>query len=163
MRPLWVPAYVAVGSNLDDPRAQVEAAFEQLAQLPDCRLMARSPLYRSAPLGPQDQPEFVNAAVALLTMLEPSAMLRTLKALEQLMGRGQPIVRWGPRRIDLDLVVYGDVRIETEQLQLPHPGVPSRNFVLYPLSTIAPDLWVPGYGRVRDLAGRVTADGLQRL
>jgi 2-amino-4-hydroxy-6-hydroxymethyldihydropteridine diphosphokinase len=161
MSTVWVPAYVAIGSNLDDPLSQVRAALVQLAQLTDCRLVLRSPLYRSAPLGQQDQPDFINAVVGMLTSLQPLPLLHRLKALEQSMGRLQPVVRWGPRRIDLDLLMHGDTRIVSEQLTLPHPGVPTRNFVLYPWCAIAPELQVPGLGRVRDLAGRVAENGLK--
>ena len=159
----WMPAYVALGSNLDDPVQQVMAAFERLACLCDCRLVLRSPLFRSAPLGPQDQPDFINAAAGLLTTLEPLALLQALKALELAMGRSQAVVRWGPRRIDLDLLVHGNASVASEALRLPHPGVPVRNFVLYPLCAIAADLWVPGLGTVRELTARVSAQGLQRL
>jgi 2-amino-4-hydroxy-6-hydroxymethyldihydropteridine diphosphokinase len=159
----WVPAYVAVGSNLDDPAQQVRSALAHLAQLPECRLVLCSPLYRSVPLGPQDQPDFVNAVAGMLTKLEPLAMLHTLKALESARGRAQPVVRWGPRRIDLDLLVHGGTILESEALTLPHPGVPARNFVLYPLRAIAADLWIPGLGMVRDLASRLSAQGLHPL
>jgi 2-amino-4-hydroxy-6-hydroxymethyldihydropteridine diphosphokinase len=159
----WVPAYVAVGSNLDDPAQQVGSALARLAQLPECRLVLRSPLYRSIPLGPQDQPDFINAVAGMLTTLEPLAMLHTLKALELAMGRARPVVRWGARRIDLDLLVHGSTTLVSEVLTLPHPGMPARNFVLYPLCAIAADLWVPGLGVVRDLTSRASAQGLQRL
>ena len=161
MSGLWVPAYVAVGSNLDDPARQVQTALEHLARLAECRLVLRSPLYRTAPLGQQDQPDFINAVAGMLTTLEPLPLLRTLKALEQSMGRLQPVVRWGPRRIDLDLLMHGETRLAQEHLTLPHAGVPARNFVLYPWRAIAPDVRVPGLGLVRDLAGRVGGEGLE--
>jgi 2-amino-4-hydroxy-6-hydroxymethyldihydropteridine diphosphokinase len=163
MTPSWVPAYVGVGSNLDDPVLQVTAALTQLAQLPECKLVMRSPLYRSAPLGPQDQPHFINAVAGVLTTLDPLALLRALKALELALGRSAPIVRWGARRIDFDLLVHGGARLSDPELTLPHPGVPTRNFVLYPLCAIAADLWVPGLDTVRELTARVSAVGLQRL
>ena len=163
MQPFSVPAYVALGSNLDSPLEQVTAAFEQLARLPNCELISRSRLYRSAPLGPQDQPEFVNAVAGMLCRISARELLTQLKDIEKSMGRGTPVVRWGPRRIDLDLLVYGAERIEEPGLSIPHPGVPDRNFVLYPLLDIAPDLLIPGHGRVRDLAGRVAAAGLEPL
>lgn len=163
MAKVWVPAYVGVGSNLDDPLQQVRAALAQLAQLPECRLVLHSPAYRSAPLGPVDQPDFVNAVAAMLTTLEPLALLRNLKMLEVTLGRTRPIVRWGARRIDFDLLVHGNTQMTSEELTLPHPGVPVRNFVLYPLRAVAADLWVPGLGAVRDLAARVSAHGLERL
>lgn len=160
MTQLWTPAYVAIGANLDDPLARVRESFARLAAIRSTRLVASSRLYRSSPLGPKDQPDYVNAAVGLLTQLSASELLTELKALEQALGRAAPIVRWGPRRIDFDLLVFGSERIQTDTLTVPHPGVPVRNFVLYPLLDIAPELNVPGHGRVRELARRVSADGL---
>jgi 2-amino-4-hydroxy-6-hydroxymethyldihydropteridine diphosphokinase len=161
MRKPWVPAYVALGSNLDDPASQVRAAFMRLGQLAECRLVLRSPLYRTLPLGEQDQPHFINAVAGMLTTLDPLQMLHTLKALEQSMGRLQPVIRWGPRRIDLDLLMHGDTAITGEQLTLPHPGVPERNFVLYPWRAIAAEVRVPGLGRVGELAARLNSQGLE--
>ena len=109
---LWMPAYVAIGSNLDDPVAQVRAAFAHLARLDGSAAGRASRLYRSAPLGPQDQPEFVNAAAGLLTQLSPRELLMRLKQLEASDGARRPVVRWGPRRIDFDLLVYGSERID---------------------------------------------------
>lgn len=162
-RTTWFPAYVALGSNLDDPAAQIERAFAALSELRDCKLIARSRRYRTQPLGPQDQPEFVNAAAGLLTTLTPRELLVELKNLERTLGRDVPVVRWGPRRIDLDLLVHGDAQISESDLVVPHRGLPERNFVLYPLCDIAPDLHVPGHGRVRQLAARAGAAGLALL
>ena len=159
----WTPAYVALGSNLDDQRAQVGRAFDALATLPDTRLVARSPSYRSAPLGPVSQPDFVNAVAGLLTQLAPRALLDALKSLEAALGREAPVVRWGPRRIDLDLLVHGAARVEEPGLSVPHPGLAERAFVLLPLADVAPDLEVPGLGRVRSLAARVGSQGLARI
>lgn len=159
----WHPAYVALGSNLAGPRRQVESAFDALASLPETRLVRRSGLWRTAPLGPQDQPHFVNAAAGLLTRLGPRELLGQLKSLEERLGRTQPVVRWGPRVIDLDLLVYGDEHFAEPGLTLPHPGLPERNFVLYPLSEIAAELWVPGLDRVGRLRGRVSAGGIEPL
>jgi 2-amino-4-hydroxy-6-hydroxymethyldihydropteridine diphosphokinase len=160
---VWFPAYVALGSNLDRPVAQVERAFLALANLPRCRLIARSQLYRTRPLGPQDQPEFINAAAGLLTTLTARELLVELKRLERELGRAQPVVRWGPRVIDLDLLVHADAQIEEDDLTVPHRGLPERNFVLYPLRDIAPELHVPGQGRVSRLAARVGGAGLAPL
>ena len=159
----WTPAYVALGSNLDDPSAQVGRAFDALATLPDTRLVARSPSYRSPPLGPVSQPDFVNAVAGLLTRLAPRALLDALKSLEAALGREAPVVRWGPRRIDLDLLVHGAARVEEPGLSVPHPGLAERAFVLLPLADVAPDLEVPGLGRVRSLAARVGSQGLARI
>jgi 2-amino-4-hydroxy-6-hydroxymethyldihydropteridine diphosphokinase len=158
-----MPAYVGIGSNLDDPPARVASAFAGLSRLADCKLVARSRLYRSRPLGPQDQPEFVNAAAGLLTKLSAHELLRALQELERTLGRAQPIVRWGPRRIDLDLLVYADLRVAERELVLPHAGLTERNFVLYPLRDIAPELIVPGHGSVAALAARAGSDGLTLL
>ncbi len=159
----WVPAYVALGSNLDDPRAQVERALAALAGLPESRLECRSPLYRSRPFGPVEQPDFVNAVAGLLTQLEPTTLLARLKDLETQLGRARPVVRWGPRRIDLDLLVHGSTRLSLADLELPHPGIAEHPFVLVPLAEVAPDLVVPGLGRVRDLLARVDSSQLERL
>ena len=159
----WRPAYVALGSNLSDPRRQVENAFEALASLPDARLIACSGLWRSAPLGPQDQPEFVNAAAGLVTTREPREFLASLQELERRLGKSEPAQRWGPRIIDLDLVVFADVRSDEGGLTLPHPGLHRRNFVLYPLAEIAAELWVPGLARVGRLREGVAPAGIERL
>lgn len=160
---LWIPAYVAIGSNLDDPLSQVRAAFDALAGLERSRLIARSRLYRTRPLGPQDQPDFINAAAGLLTLLSPRQLLGALKRIESALGRRAPLVRWGPRRIDLDLLLHGDARLSEADLVIPHAGLPRRNFVLYPLRDIAPDLIVAPHGRISDLAARAGSDGLALL
>lgn len=160
---LWTPAYIALGANLDDPRAQIERAFHELSLLPDSRLAARSKVYRTAPLGPQGQPDFINAVAGLLTQLAPRALLAALQRIQMEMGRVAPPVRWGPRRIDLDLIVFGDVRIDEPDFKLPHPGAATRNFVLYPLCDIAPTLLISGHGRASALAARVGSSGLTSM
>ena len=159
----WQPAYVGVGSNLEDPRAQVLAAIARLGRLRRTRLLLASSLYRSRPFGPVAQRDFVNAVAGILTQLEPPALLKELKAIESSMGRPEPHERWGPRIIDLDLLAHGSERRDEVELTLPHPGIVERNFVLYPLAEIAPDLDLPGLGRVADLAAAVTAEGITRL
>ncbi|MGQ0428766.1 MAG: 2-amino-4-hydroxy-6-hydroxymethyldihydropteridine diphosphokinase [Gammaproteobacteria bacterium] len=159
----WRPAYVALGSNLHDPARQVESAFTAIAAVPQARLVLRSGLWKSRPMGPQDQPAFVNAAAGLLTTLESRALLAELAAIEQRMGRKEPATRWGPRIIDLDLLAVGAETRHEPGLVLPHPGLHQRNFVLYPLAEIAPELWVPGHGRVRSLRQRVSGDGIEAL
>jgi 2-amino-4-hydroxy-6-hydroxymethyldihydropteridine diphosphokinase len=162
MTDLWHPAYIGVGSNLDDPRAQVLRAFAELAKLPSTRVVLTSPIYRSHPFGPVKQPDFANAVAGVLTQLEPRALLAGLHSVEAALGRPQQRERWGPRVIDLDVLVYGDERLDEPQLTLPHPGIVERNFVLYPLADIAPELHIPGLGRVTELKGRVTSEGLRR-
>lgn len=156
----WQPAYVGVGSNLDDPRAQVLHALDRLAMLPESRVVLRSPLYGSKPLGPVTQPDFVNAAVALLTQLDVGRFFAALRELERELGRTPPRERWGPRVIDLDLLAFGREQRVSAELTLPHPGIAQRNFVLYPLADIAAELQLPGVGRVAQLRARVPPAGL---
>jgi 2-amino-4-hydroxy-6-hydroxymethyldihydropteridine diphosphokinase len=160
---IWQPAYVGVGSNLSDPRRQVRLAIERLGTLPRTRRMLISALYGSRPLGPIAQPDFVNAAVGLLTQLRAHELLSELRALESACGRPVERERWGPRVLDLDLLAFARERHTDSRLTLPHPGIVERNFVLYPLSDIAPDLELPGLGRVTELKGRVTCEGLSLL
>ena len=145
------PAYVGLGSNLEDPVRQITLAFELLNGIDDTQLVARSSLYESAPFGPVEQPSFVNAVALLDTNLDSRALLRNLQAIEDSQGRKREI-RWGPRILDLDLLVHGDREIHEPNLTLPHPGIAERNFVLLPLREIAPDLVIPGLGRVADIA-----------
>ena len=159
-RNLWQPAYIGVGSNLDDPQAQVRRAFAKLAELPSTRVILTSPIYVSRPFGPVAQPDYVNAVAGILTQLEPHALLDGLHLIEAAQGRPKERERWGPRIIDLDVLVYGRQRLADPRLTLPHPGIVERNFVLYPLADIAPDLDIPGLGRVIELKGRVTSEGI---
>ncbi len=147
----WRPAYIGIGSNLGDPVRQVLVAADALNGLPDTRLIARSGLYRSAPYGGVTQPDFINLVAALLTRLAPRALLARLQALESLAGRERGGVRWGPRELDLDLLVYSSEALSEPGLEVPHPGIAARNFVLLPLSELAPDLVIPGLGRVQSL------------
>lgn len=158
---LWHPAYIGVGSNLDDPRAQVTHAFSRLAELPGTRVVLRSRIYRTKPFGPVEQPDFANAVVGVLTQLGPHALLAGLQAIEAAQGRPERHQKWGPRVIDLDVLVYGRECLSDSGLTIPHPGIVERNFVLYPLSDIAPDLDIPGLGRVVELKGRVTPEGVR--
>lgn len=157
------PAYVGLGSNLRDPAAQLRAAFDALGALTGTLFMLRSSLYRSTPLGPVAQPDFCNAVAGLLTELDARALFGELRRIEAQMGREASRVRWGPRVIDLDLLVYGDERRSDADLVLPHPGIAERNFVLQPLAEIAPDLRVPGLGRVATLAAGVSTEGVWKL
>ncbi|HET8550998.1 MAG TPA: 2-amino-4-hydroxy-6-hydroxymethyldihydropteridine diphosphokinase [Gammaproteobacteria bacterium] len=157
-------AYIGLGSNLDDPRAQVERALDELHVLPSTRLAAISPLYRSRPLGPQDQPDFVNAVARLETALAPERLLTELQQIEARHGRKRGGVRWGPRSLDLDLLIYGRRRIDSGRLTVPHPQLSVRAFVLYPLADVAPAaLEIPGFGRLDALLDHVGRDGLIEL
>ena len=147
-RPHWYPAYVGLGSNLNMPAQQLETALELLDDIPRTRLVAASSLYRSAPFGGIEQPDFVNAAAALLTQLGPPELLAELKGIEVRQGRESDDQRWGPRVLDLDLLVHAAAVIDEPGITIPHPGIGERNFVLLPLLEIAPDLDIPGLGRV---------------
>lgn len=159
----WIPAYVGLGSNLDDPEHQVLLGLDRLRELPGSLLVSRSSLYASAPMGPVAQPDFVNAVVGLLTRLSPLEMLVELKSLETGLGREPARERWGPRRIDFDLLVHGTSRLCEDGLELPHPGIAERAFVLVPLAEIAPELEVPGLGRVRALLENLDASDVVRM
>ena len=150
-----VTAYVGLGSNLDNPAAQIAAAIDMLAALPDATLRAVSSFYRNPPMGPQDQPDYVNAVVALDTRLTPRALLDAMQAIERAQGRDRSGLRWGPRTIDLDLLVYGDTVLDEDHLQVPHPGIAERAFVLVPLAEIAPQISIPGHGLLSTLLAAV--------
>ncbi len=162
MSTLWRPAYVAIGSNLGSPRERVLEAMQRLGSLGSSDTLLRSHLYVSRPMGPQDQPHFVNAAVGLLTQDSPRDFLSKLLEIERSMGRVQR-ERWGPRVIDLDLLWMVDNAVEEQGLKVPHPGVSTRNFVLYPLADIAPTIQIPGMGTVLDLKNSVGGDGISVL
>ncbi len=163
MTPVWQPAYIGLGSNLSDPAAQLRQALRSLASLPHTLCVAVSRLYGSRPMGPVTQPDFVNAVAGVLTRMTALELLRQLRQIEAQAGRPAVHERWGPRVLDLDVLVFGREQCAGPELVLPHPGVVKRNFVLYPLADIAPDLDVPGRGRVRELLAHVSADGLWPL
>lgn len=153
-----VPAYIALGSNLSEPQRQLRAAFDALGCLPNTQLIARSSLYRSAPVGYADQPDFVNAVAAIRTALAPRVLLDKLLELERAQGRGRVrAFRNAPRTLDLDIVLYGEQVIHEPGLSVPHPRMHERAFVMVPLAEIAPDALVPGRGRVRELLHSVDA------
>ena len=162
MTSFWRPAYVAIGSHLNHPQTRVLEAFERLSALPATRSLLCSRLYKTQPMGPQDQPYFVNAAAGLLTQLTARALLDGLLRIEQAMGRNRQ-EHWGPRLIDLDLVWMLGETIDEPGLTVPHPGVSTRNFVLYPLADIAPTLAIPGHGTVLELLHRAGDDGISVL
>ena len=156
-------AYIALGSNLEDPAAQIRRAVWYLERLPDSDVLEVSSLYRSAPFGPVEQPDFINAVASLETQFDASELLQALQATEIAMGRVRGTERWGPRVIDLDLLVFGDQQIDTDTLVVPHPGIAERNFVLLPLREIAPDLIIPGLGPVKDIAVDESTPQIERI
>jgi 2-amino-4-hydroxy-6-hydroxymethyldihydropteridine diphosphokinase len=132
-------AYIALGSNLENPAAQIKIAIEHIKKIPNTCLINTSPFYQNPPMGPQDQDDFVNAVIAIQTTLEVKSLLHALQAIENKMGRVR-IQHWGARIIDLDLLLYADLVFQDFELTLPHPGIYDRIFFLKPLYDIAPDL-----------------------
>lgn len=130
-------AYIALGSNLGDPARQLQEAALAISALPETRIIARSPLYRSAAVGPGEQPPYLNAVLSVHTELPAQGLLDALQSIENRQGRVRT-QRWGARTLDLDILLYGDERIDTPTLQIPHPAMHERHFVLYPLADIAP-------------------------
>ncbi len=158
-----VRTYIGLGSNLVEPVEQIRSALAELDDINASGCIAYSSLYRSAPLGPAGQPDYVNAVAALDTELSAHDLLTALQDIEQRHGRDRSGERWGPRILDLDILLYGRERIDDHRLTIPHPEMHKRNFVLYPLYEIAPRLDLPGLGSLRNLLERSSRQGLQRL
>lgn len=156
-------AYVGLGSNLAEPRKQIESAIQALSNVRLTRVAAQSRLYATEPWGRRDQPPFVNAVVGLDTQLSARDLLDALLAIERRAGRDRNGERWGPRTLDLDILVYGDARIDEPALHVPHPRLHERAFALVPLAELAPILYIPGAGRVIDLLTRIDASGCAAL
>ena len=153
-------AYIGLGSNLDDPLAQVMRAIDELSALPQTQWVQCSAIYSSKPVGPE-QPDFINAVALLDTHLAPLVLLDALQAIEQAHQRVR-IQHWGPRTLDLDILLYGDDIINSERLTVPHYGLKQREFVLYPLAEIAPNLRLPDGSVLSSLLGQVPLNGLQK-
>ena len=158
-----VQVYIGLGSNLDAPKKQVTTAMTELDHLPQTRLVACSSLYRSKPMGPGDQPDYINAVALIDTELDPYTLLAELHQIEEEHGRIR-LERWGARTLDLDILLYGEEIIESAELVIPHAGIHQRAFVLYPLQELVPeDFTVPGKGLLYDLLAGCPPDGLIRI
>lgn len=155
-----IRVYIALGSNLAQPLQQVNTALEALDHIPRTHLIVCSPFYRTKPLGPQNQPDFLNAVVALDTQLPPEQLLDHTQAIERNQGRVRKDERWGPRTLDLDIMLYGDRVIDTDRLTVPHYGLKQREFMLYPLADITPDLVFPDGETLADCLKRVPENGM---
>jgi len=155
-------AYVGLGSNLANPRHQVEQALVELASIRNTRLLTQSPLYRSIAIGPGEQPDYINAVALLETQLAPLDLLDALQALEQA-HRRERREHWGPRTLDLDILLLDDLVMNTERLKVPHPYLTQRNFVLYPLADITPALRLPDGTPLQALLIQCPRDGLEQL
>ncbi|MET3068415.1 2-amino-4-hydroxy-6-hydroxymethyldihydropteridine diphosphokinase [Atlantibacter hermannii] len=154
--------YIAIGSNLTSPLEQVNAALAALAEIPDSQIVAVSPFYRTPPLGPQDQPDYLNAAVALDTDLAPETLLDHTQRIELQQGRERKAHRWGPRTLDLDIMLFGDRQIATPRLTVPHYDMKNRAFMLLPLVHIAPDVCFPDGVKVANSLANLDPSGISR-
>jgi 2-amino-4-hydroxy-6-hydroxymethyldihydropteridine diphosphokinase len=157
-----VTAYIGLGANLERPREQLLAAFEELDRLPETRLAAHSALYRSAPLGYTAQPDFVNAVARIETGLSPERLLAALHEIESRHGRERSFPN-APRTLDLDLLLYGGETIERAGLSLPHPRMHQRAFVLAPLVELDPEAIIPGRGRAAEWLARCASQRIERM
>ncbi|MDH5179137.1 MAG: 2-amino-4-hydroxy-6-hydroxymethyldihydropteridine diphosphokinase [Gammaproteobacteria bacterium] len=156
--------FIGLGSNLADPIHQIKTALRTLHDIEQTQLVKSSSLYRSPPMGPPDQPAYINAVAQLETTLTPLSLLMALQVIEINQGRVRQGERWGPRTLDLDILLFDDLVLDTPALQIPHPGLHERSFVLYPLSDVAPpDLPIPGHGRLAKLREQCPATGLEKL
>lgn len=159
-----VRCYIGLGSNLNHPVQQLQQALRALQGIAHSRLLSASSLYQSAPLGPQDQPDYINAVACLETSLEPEQLLDALQAIEQQQGRIRAgVERWGARTLDLDILLYGEQSILSERLNIPHPEIKNRSFVLLPLQEIADNLPLPDGGSVQECLQQLAAEPLQRI
>lgn len=158
----WQRCYIGLGSNLDNPQQQVSSALLELQQLQDCRYLQHSSLYRSDPVGPAGQPDYINAVACLETRLPALQLLDALQAIEQAHQRIR-IQHWGPRTLDLDLLLYADQTIHCERLTVPHAYLTARNFVLYPLAEIAPQLQLPDGTALEKLLKQCPAGSLEKI
>ena len=156
-------AYIGLGSNLANPVVQINSARTAIASLVGVHEMAFSSLYHSLPMGPQNQPDYVNAVMCVATDLLPMDLLRCLQNIENEHGRVRIGERWGARTLDLDILIYGHQEVDLPVLTVPHKGLADRSFVLYPLFEIAPQLIVPGKGPIADLVAKCPLSGLRRL
>ncbi|MGJ5177311.1 2-amino-4-hydroxy-6-hydroxymethyldihydropteridine diphosphokinase [Bradyrhizobium oligotrophicum] len=156
-------ALIALGGNVGDVRATFRHAVPEICRRADAALVARSSDYITPPWGEEQQPAFINACIAIETASAPQALLAILHDVERMFGRNRAQeTRWGPRTLDLDLIAYDDVAIDSPDLTLPHPRLFERGFVLVPLAEIAPDRVIAGY-RVDDAVTRVSREGIRPL
>jgi len=155
--------YIGLGSNLATPLEQLRSALTALTALPQTQLIAQSSFYASDPLGPADQPRYVNAVAALDTELSPLALLDALQTIELEQGRTRKAERWGPRTLDLDILLFGERQLDEPRLTVPHYHMHARAFVLYPLAEIAPDLQLPDGRALTELLDACPFVGLERL
>ncbi|MFK5915692.1 MAG: 2-amino-4-hydroxy-6-hydroxymethyldihydropteridine diphosphokinase [Woeseiaceae bacterium] len=158
-----VRVFIGLGSNLDEPIQQIKTALDALEQHSDLNLVQYSCLYKSDPMGPQDQPDYINAVAEVTTRLASEPLLNELQTIENTQGRVRK-TRWGARTLDLDILLYGNEVIDSERLIVPHCGIAQRNFVIYPLSELVNDDFnIPSLGEIKNLLKQCSSQGIQRL
>ena len=155
--------YLGLGANLNSPKKQLDNAVIALKSLPNSEFIACSHYYASKPMGPQDQPDYVNAVACINTLLEPEQLLDLTQAVERDHGRVRKEERWGPRTLDIDILLFGDQVIDTPRLTVPHYGLVEREFVVYPLLEIAPSLVLPNNQSLADITKTLPLNDLQKL
>ncbi len=159
-----IEVYIGLGSNLENPAEKIQQARLFIAGHANMSELKFSSLYSSPPMGPKDQPDYVNAVMSIQTALSAIDLLRVLQGIENDFGRDRDVIRWGARTLDLDILLYGDQQIDLPELKVPHIGLAERAFVLYPLQEIANEnLFVPGKGSINDLVVQCPLDGLEKL
>jgi 2-amino-4-hydroxy-6-hydroxymethyldihydropteridine diphosphokinase len=155
-------AFIALGSNLQDPQAQVERALQTIANTPNIKLIKASSLFKTVPIGYDNQPDFINAVAEIETDLSPLELLHTLLEIEAQHGRERPFPN-APRVLDLDVLLYGNIEINTAELTLPHPRMHTRGFVMLPLAEIAPKINIRNHGYADELASKCDNQGVSKL
>ena len=155
--------YIGLGSNMDTPEQHINSAIDSLNNLQSSRLLKVSSLYKSKPVGPQNQDDYINAVAELDTGLEALELLDNLQKIEVEHGRNRSGERWGPRTLDLDILIFGNKQIDNSRLNVPHREMLKRAFVLVPLAEINPDCEIPGAGVVSDYIYKLDQDSLEKL
>jgi 2-amino-4-hydroxy-6-hydroxymethyldihydropteridine diphosphokinase len=155
-------AFIALGSNLQDPQAQVERALQTIANTPNIKLIKASSLFKTAPIGYDNQPDFINAVAEIETDLSPLELLHSLLEIETQHGRERPFPN-APRVLDLDVLLYGNIELNTAELTLPHPRMYTRGFVMLPLAEIAPKINIGNHGYADELASKCDNQGVSKL
>jgi 2-amino-4-hydroxy-6-hydroxymethyldihydropteridine diphosphokinase len=156
-------AWLGLGANLQHPQAQLTEAIKQISHIPECEVLQVSSFYQTPPWGDEDQPDFINAVVKINTSLQAIELLHQMQAIENDMGRVRKDRRWGPRLIDIDLLLFGDESIESEELTLPHPRMHERAFVLLPLYELDPLIEIPGLGTAEKLLAHLAVEGIRKV
>lgn len=159
---LMTDAYIGLGSNMDSPVEQLHSAILSLRELPATNLVRISSFYRTRPVGPEDQPDYINAVAMINTGLTAQALLEQMQIIEHSRGRIRNL-HWGPRTLDLDLLLFGETVINDKDLTVPHPEMHKRGFVLYPLHEISAEIIIPGYGRIENLLKNLNPADVQKL